>query len=318
MLNYYSILGISATANEHEIKKAYRELAKKLHPDLNNNSEESEEKFKLIKQAYETLSDKNKKFIFDQKLAAHSEKNSRFGASSNTNITTSKRRRERPYNFSEEELKRRRYYQEMYGNKNKKDKPQPKVVPTKKESAFREFHFILISIPLSVALLFLIVNQFPTKNNSNVIKKVNEKEISDSMQLVKTSDSPLYAFFGDPGIDRFTKFVFTVTNTSGNDAVVCVSDIKTNKTLRHYFIENNYNLLFEYLPEGDYYLKYGLLPVSYKFKNDTSKMENNFLAFFADTNTKINVRKEKVDSVTVNLKTGTETEISKAFFLDGK
>lgn len=63
--DYYSILGISKNASEDEIKKAYRKLALKYHPDK-NKSPEAEEKFKLIAEAYEVLSDKKKRDIYDQ------------------------------------------------------------------------------------------------------------------------------------------------------------------------------------------------------------------------------------------------------------
>lgn len=64
--DYYGILGVSKTATEEEIKKAYKKLALKWHPDRNiNNKKESEEKFKEISEAYEVLIDKQKREIFD-------------------------------------------------------------------------------------------------------------------------------------------------------------------------------------------------------------------------------------------------------------
>lgn len=63
--DYYQILGISKKASEDEIKKAYRKLALKYHPDK-NKSKGAEEKFKDIAEAYEVLSDKKKRDIYDQ------------------------------------------------------------------------------------------------------------------------------------------------------------------------------------------------------------------------------------------------------------
>jgi DnaJ-class molecular chaperone len=64
--NYYDILGISKDADETEIKKAYRKLAIKWHPDKNpENKEEAEEKFKEISDAYSILSDPNKRNTYD-------------------------------------------------------------------------------------------------------------------------------------------------------------------------------------------------------------------------------------------------------------
>ena len=63
--DYYKILNISKTATNDDIKKAYRKLAIKWHPDKNNNSKESEEMFKKIAEAYSVLSDNNKRRQYD-------------------------------------------------------------------------------------------------------------------------------------------------------------------------------------------------------------------------------------------------------------
>lgn len=62
----YEILGIKKGASDDEIKKAYRRLAQKHHPDRNKDDKESEKKFKEANQAYETLSDKQKRQYYDQ------------------------------------------------------------------------------------------------------------------------------------------------------------------------------------------------------------------------------------------------------------
>lgn len=64
--DYYEILGINKSANAAEIKKAYRKKAIEFHPDKNPNNKEAEEKFKLAAEAYEVLSDDNKKARYDQ------------------------------------------------------------------------------------------------------------------------------------------------------------------------------------------------------------------------------------------------------------
>jgi curved DNA-binding protein len=64
--DYYKILGISKSASEEDIKKAYRKLARKLHPDLNPNDKEANKKFQQINEANEVLSDPEKRKKYDQ------------------------------------------------------------------------------------------------------------------------------------------------------------------------------------------------------------------------------------------------------------
>ncbi|NLY42545.1 MAG: molecular chaperone DnaJ [Clostridiaceae bacterium] len=64
--DYYEVLGVSRDASDEEIKKAYRKLAKKYHPDMNPGNKEAEAKFKEINEAYEVLSDADKRAKYDQ------------------------------------------------------------------------------------------------------------------------------------------------------------------------------------------------------------------------------------------------------------
>src|SRR5881397_1294470 len=64
--DYYEILGVKRDAKPEEIKKAYRRLARKYHPDVNPGDKASEERFKLTSEAHDVLSDPKKRKVYDQ------------------------------------------------------------------------------------------------------------------------------------------------------------------------------------------------------------------------------------------------------------
>lgn len=71
MKDYYYFLGISQDASEEDIKKAYRKLSLKYHPDKNENDDFFADRFREIQEAYETLSDSVKRRTYDQNLESH-------------------------------------------------------------------------------------------------------------------------------------------------------------------------------------------------------------------------------------------------------
>jgi molecular chaperone DnaJ len=64
--DYYKVLDVARSASEADMKKAYRRLAMKFHPDRNPGDHEAEDKFKEAKEAYEVLSDAQKRAVYDQ------------------------------------------------------------------------------------------------------------------------------------------------------------------------------------------------------------------------------------------------------------
>ncbi|MBI3303993.1 MAG: J domain-containing protein, partial [Deltaproteobacteria bacterium] len=62
----YEVLGVSRTASAEDIKKAYRKLARKYHPDINPGKKEAEERFKEISFAHDVLSDPDKRKLYDE------------------------------------------------------------------------------------------------------------------------------------------------------------------------------------------------------------------------------------------------------------
>jgi len=82
--DYYEVLGVEKNASEAEIKKAYRKMALKYHPDKNPGDKEAEEKFKEAAEAYEVLSDANKKARYDQ--YGHAGMSGGFGGGGGMNV----------------------------------------------------------------------------------------------------------------------------------------------------------------------------------------------------------------------------------------
>src|SRR6202035_1845103 len=64
--DYYEILGVKKAASAEDIRKAFRKLARKYHPDVNPNDKKAEEKFKEISEANDVLSDEKKRKVYDQ------------------------------------------------------------------------------------------------------------------------------------------------------------------------------------------------------------------------------------------------------------
>src|SRR5256885_5737296 len=78
--DYYTVLGVNRDASEDDIKKAYRKLAMKFHPDRNPGDKTTEEKFKEAKEAYEVLTDARKRQAYDQFGHAGVDPSAGFGA----------------------------------------------------------------------------------------------------------------------------------------------------------------------------------------------------------------------------------------------
>ena len=75
--DYYKILGVTTKTPKSELKKKYRELAKKYHPDSNKGSKESEDKFKIVSEAWEILSDTKKRKEYDRQRSYRKQSRSR-------------------------------------------------------------------------------------------------------------------------------------------------------------------------------------------------------------------------------------------------
>ena len=83
--DYYQVLGVDRKATPEDIKKSFRKLAMKYHPDRNKDNKQAEEKFKEINEAYEVLSDPKKRERYDQLGSSYQQWQQRGGNPGNFN-----------------------------------------------------------------------------------------------------------------------------------------------------------------------------------------------------------------------------------------
>ncbi|WP_438347736.1 DnaJ domain-containing protein [Paenibacillus sp. FA6] len=124
MTNYYHVLGIGREAQAAEIKQAYRQLAKRYHPDTNQGSEEATERFKQIHEAYEVLSNESSRQEYDARSSSTNSQQSQ--QHKNAPSGPSGRAKSNPAAFNPEQM--RKQFDQFFGyqGKSKEESSQPK------------------------------------------------------------------------------------------------------------------------------------------------------------------------------------------------
>lgn len=120
MKNYYEILGVNESFTQEELKKSYRNLSKKYHPDINKDNKEAEEKFKEVNEAYSILSDSKKREEYDMQR--------KFG---NSNFNPFGNNADYAYEFSKSFFNNMHFNFQGHQSFNQTPKPQPLKVNIK-------------------------------------------------------------------------------------------------------------------------------------------------------------------------------------------
>lgn len=250
MADYYSILGVSKTANDIEIKAAFRRLAMIYHPDKNPNNPDARLVFENVLKAYNTLIHPSSRRRYDQ----------RTGDSNHISKTQhNKRKTQKEWTFTEEEMQRRQYYEKYYKAK-QQEKARQQAPPPKAHS---DYKYVLFATPIAVGLLMLIISMF-TKAPATVPLPAKKEEVKTTEKLpeapaisegqLANGRTPYSGYFG--GVRTFnTPHTLTLNNSTGYDAVVALFDKETNQYLQHAYLQSSYSIAFKGLPASGVYWK---------------------------------------------------------------
>lgn len=152
MIDYYKILNLTSEASESEIKKQFRKLATIYHPDKNGGSKKSEETFKIIQNAYATLSNREKRAFYDLRYKQHFQQSN--NETSNQHRSTSSTNYKQPKQST---------YNSKKPQKGKESKPN--------------MNYAFWVIMILVALLFLYnSNKTTTTGNINADQQLKEQK----------------------------------------------------------------------------------------------------------------------------------------------
>jgi curved DNA-binding protein CbpA len=242
--NYYILLGVKNAASYDEIKIAYRNLAKKYHPDKNPDNKKAEEFFKEIQQAYDTLSDPVKRKIYDLKLTPPP-----IGMQAKTNTQYNGN----AYQFAQQQAqKKNQFYNNIKQQPKKKDKT--------------ESYQILVSVAVAFILLYFIISYSTDKasepsrqliaNSKSENSKKNESKQPVPVKMISAFDSPYTTFFGDEIIDERSKNNILIHNSNESEVVVCLVETgKKKKTIRNLYMDIGASVRMNNIPDGEYFIK---------------------------------------------------------------
>lgn len=260
--NYYIVLGVKNTATSDEIKSAYRELAKKYHPDKNPNNKAAEDFFKEVQQAYAVLSNPEKRRKYDLQFSYAGRPKQPGTQTTQSKQYTYQQYTGNAYQYAQQQAQ---YKQQARQN----TQPRSKGKPDKSEN-----HYILISVGIALVLLYAIMS-YSSKNGNKRQDIVSpyHSTVEDSLKLfnaiyeaaskgntteeepaIHNFDSPYSAFFGEEVSDVYSKNSITVNNSDAAEVVVCLVN-SDNQTIRNQYMRAASTFKMNNIPDGRYSIK---------------------------------------------------------------
>jgi curved DNA-binding protein CbpA len=257
--NYYIVLGVPNTASFEEIKAAYRELAKKYHPDKNPGNKAAEDFFKEVQQAYAILSNPEKRKKFDMRFT--------YGFQE----TQKKKSYSTPYSGNAYQYAQQQAQQRPASAK-QNTAPKQKSKPDKSEN-----HYILISVAIALVLLYFIIsysndkpknrfkrstmdsilafNKLKVKSSQNGSTEITSTETNPD-DAIGNFDSPYSMFFGEEVYVSDSKNSVTIINSYNSEAVVCLVNARApHQTIRNEYMAVGSTFKMNNIPDGNYSLK---------------------------------------------------------------
>lgn len=244
MKNYYQILGVSESADDQQIKDAYRKLAKRYHPDVNAGAKGAEEKFKEIAEAYDTLSDPVLRSNYDRK------RTKQYYYSFDFNIAgTEERKDPRKKEYTDAEFA---YAREKHQRRT--------------EAHMQRRKRILVGMIVTFVIFLFAAVQF-----ENYIEKQRKLQ-ADAMKaamnapaitptapkakpVIEDLDSPYDTLFGVGVYTRFSPNEISVYNPFSDAIITLQMTSPPYTTIRNEFITAKHAFRFAELPNGTFRMK---------------------------------------------------------------